>query len=74
VLEVEAGGMKLASVLKEALLVPSSSAGNRMIEQGAVRVDGERISDRDCTLAPGARHLLQVGKRAFAAVTLRAKA
>jgi tyrosyl-tRNA synthetase len=72
-LEVEAGGMKLASVLKEALLVPSSSAGNRMIEQGAVRVDGERISDRDCTLAPGGRHLLQVGKRAVAAVTLRAK-
>jgi tyrosyl-tRNA synthetase len=73
-LAIEAGGAKLALVLKEAQLVASTSAGYRMIEQGAVRVDGERVADRDTTLAPGARHLLQVGKRGFAAVTLRAKA
>ncbi len=72
-LAVEAGGAKLALVLKEAQLVASTSAGYRMIEQGGVRVDGERVADRDATLAPGARHLLQVGKRGFAAVTLRAK-
>ena len=60
-------------MLKEAQLVASTSAGYRMIEQGAVRVDGERVADRDATLAPGQRHLLQVGKRGFAAVTLRAK-
>ena len=72
-LAIGAGGAKLALVLKEAQLVASTSAGYRMIEQGAVRVDGERIADRDLTLAPGGRHLLQVGKRAYAAVTLRAK-
>ncbi len=72
-LAIEAGGAKLALVLKEAQLVASTSAGYRMIEQGAVRVDGERVADRDATLAPGQRHLLQVGKRGFAAVTLRAK-
>jgi tyrosyl-tRNA synthetase len=73
-LAIEPAGAKLALVLKEAQLVASTSAGYRMIEQGAVRIDGERVSDKDTTLAPGRRHLLQVGKRGYAAVTLRAKA
>jgi len=72
-LAIEPGGARLALVLKEAQLVASTSAGYRMIEQGAVRIDGERIADKDTMLAPGERHLLQVGKRGFAAVTLRAK-
>ena len=71
---VGADGAKLALVLKEAQLVASTSAGYRMIEQGAVKIDGQKVSDRDLVLKPGARFLLQVGKRAFAAVTLRAKA
>ena len=73
-LAIEAAGAKLALVLKEAQFVASTLVGYRMIEQGAVRIDGERVSDRDTTLAPGPRRLLQVGKRGFAAVTLRAKA
>ncbi|HUO79305.1 MAG TPA: tyrosine--tRNA ligase [Steroidobacteraceae bacterium] len=73
-LAIEPAGARLALVLKEAQLVASTSAGYRMIEQGAVRVDGERVADKELTLRPGARHLLQVGKRGFAAVTLRAKA
>ena len=71
---IEATGARLALVLKEAQLVASTSAGYRMIEQGAVRIDGERVSDKDLVVRPGPRHLLQVGKRAYAAVTLRAKA
>jgi tyrosyl-tRNA synthetase len=71
---IEAAGARLALVLKEAQLVASTSAGYRMIEQGAVRIDGERVSDKELTLVPGNKHLLQVGKRGFAAVTLRAKA
>ncbi len=71
---IDATGAKLAAVLKEAQLVASTSAGYRMIEQGAVRLDGERVGDKDAILKPGARHLLQVGKRAYAAVTLLAKA
>jgi tyrosyl-tRNA synthetase len=70
---IDANGAKLALVLKEAQLVASTSAGYRMIEQGAVRIDGERVSDKDLAVKPGARHLLQVGKRAYAAVTLLAK-
>jgi tyrosyl-tRNA synthetase len=72
-LAIEAAGARLALILKEAQLVASTSAGYRMIEQGAVRIDGERVSDKELTLRPGGRHLLQVGKRGFAAVTLTAK-
>ena len=71
---VEAGGTRLATLLKEAQLVPSTSAAYRMLEQGAVRLDGEKVSDRELLVKPGAQHLLQVGKRGFARVTLRAKA
>jgi tyrosyl-tRNA synthetase len=73
-LAVEAAGAKLAAVLKEAQLVPSTSAAYRMLDQGAVRVAGERVSNRDLVLAPGGPYLLQVGKRGYARVTLRAKA
>jgi tyrosyl-tRNA synthetase len=68
------GGERIANVLKEAQLVPSTSAAYRMIDQGAVRLDGERVSDRELRLAAGAKHVLQVGKRAFAEITLVAKA
>jgi len=71
---IDANGAKLALVLKEAQLVASTTAGYRMIEQGAARIDGERVTNRDLVIKPGARHLLQVGKRAYAAVTLVAKA
>ena len=70
---VEGDRIRLAQVLKEAQLVASTSAGYRMIEQGAVRIDGERVAARDSELAAGAVHVLQVGKRGFAQVTLVAK-
>jgi tyrosyl-tRNA synthetase len=67
---VESAGVKLALILKEAQLVASTSAGYRMIEQGAVRVDGEKISDRDLTVQAPGQLLIQVGKRGFARVSL----
>jgi tyrosyl-tRNA synthetase len=67
---VESAGAKLALILKEAQLVASTSAGYRMIEQGAVRVDGEKISDRDLTVQAPGQLLIQVGKRGFARVSL----
>jgi tyrosyl-tRNA synthetase len=73
-ISVPGGGERIANVLKEAQLVPSTSAAYRMIEQGAVRLDGERVADRELRLAAGATHVLQVGKRAFAEVTLVSKA
>jgi tyrosyl-tRNA synthetase len=67
------GQVKLANVLKEAGLAASASAAYRLIEQGAVRVDGEKVGSRDQVLAPGSTYLLQAGKRAFARVLIRKK-
>jgi tyrosyl-tRNA synthetase len=64
------GGLGIASLLKGAGLVGSNSEAFRMIKQGAVRIDGERVADRDLVIkAPGTR-IYQVGKRRFARVTV----
>ena len=68
-LSVGAEGMPIANVLKETGLVGSTSDAIRMLKQGAVRIDGERIEDRGLVLAAGLSHVLQVGKRRFARVT-----
>ena len=62
---------KLANVLKDLGLAASATAAYRLIEQGAVRVDGERVGSKDAVLKAGASYLLQAGKRGFARVTLR---
>ncbi len=69
---VETGGqaMAIAAVLKAAGLNASTSEAMRMIDQGGVRMDGERVSDKALKLAPGTIMVLQVGKRKFAKVTL----
>jgi tyrosyl-tRNA synthetase len=60
---------KLANILKETQLSASSSAAYRDIEGGAVRIGGERVTDKNRTLpADGAEMILQVGKRKFARV------
>jgi len=64
------GGLPIANLLKEAGLVQSTSDALRMIGQGAVRIDGERIEDKRLTLRSGSSHVFQVGKRRFARVTL----
>lgn len=69
-LQTEDGEMGIAHLLKGAALVPSTSDANRMLKQGAVRIDGERVEDRALTLAAGSCHVYQVGKRKFARVTL----
>jgi tyrosyl-tRNA synthetase len=67
----EAGGLALTALLKQCNLVASGSEANRMLEQGGVKVDGEKVSDRALKLKPGATYVLQVGKRKFARVTLK---
>lgn len=61
--------MPIGSVLREAGLVASASEALRNIDQGGVRVDGQRIDDRGLRLTAGT-YVLQVGKRRFARVTL----
>jgi tyrosyl-tRNA synthetase len=71
-LEINIGseGMPLANVLKQADLVGSTSDAHRMLKQGAVKIDGERVEDGKQILPPGFSAILQVGKRKFAKVTL----
>jgi tyrosyl-tRNA synthetase len=64
------GSLGIAHLLKEAGLVSSTSEAFRMIKQGAVKIDGERVDERDTVIAPGTCHVYQVGKRKFAKVTL----
>ena len=69
-LEAPGGGLPLPNLLKSAGLVSSTSEGMRMIRQGAVRIDGERVSDPDRRLPAGTELVVQVGKRRFARVFL----
>lgn len=66
----EDGGLALAQALKQAHLTASTSESMRMIEQGGVRLDGERVSDRGLKLARGTVAVAQVGKRKFARITV----
>ena len=73
VLAVEPAGLRIANVLKEGGLASSTSEANRKIDEGAVRIDGQRVTDRSLILAPGADHVFQVGSRHFARLQLARK-
>jgi len=64
------GGVPIGSALKEAGLVSSTSEAFRMIKQGAVKLDGEKVADRDVVLPVGATNICQVGKRKFARISV----
>jgi len=64
------GTLALPQVLKQAGLAASTSEALRLIEQGGVKIDGAKVSDKSLKLAKGARAVLQVGKRKFARVTI----
>ena len=60
----------LPQILKQVGLTASTSEAMRMIEQGGVRLDGEKVSDKGLVLGKGQEVVLQVGKRKFARVKL----
>jgi len=64
------GKLGIGHLLKDAGLVSSTSEAFRMIKQGAVRIDGERVEDRALEIAAGTKSIFQVGKRKFARVSL----
>lgn len=63
-------GLLIAQVLKQAGLTASTSEALRMIAQGGVKLDGEKVSDKTLKLGSGGPFVLQVGKRKFARVTI----
>jgi len=70
VLRAGEGGVAITQLLKQAGLVASTSDALRMIEQGAVKIDGERLENKKCVIVHGKSHVYQVGKRRFARVTV----
>jgi len=64
------GEMPIANLLKEAGLVNSTSDALRMIKQGAVKIDGEKVDSRDVKIKAGTENIYQVGKRRFAKVKI----
>ena len=69
-LHVEKEGLPIAQLLKQAGLTASTTEALRMIEQGGVKLNGERISDKTFSLPRGQTAVVQVGKRKFARVTI----
>ena len=67
-LPAPADGLPVAQMLRLAGLTASATEAVRMIEQGGVRLDGERLADRSLKVAAGATVVAQVGKRKFARI------
>jgi tyrosyl-tRNA synthetase len=68
-LDVGIEGMPIANLLKEAGLTVSTSESLRMIKQGAVKIDGEKLEDKSLVISSGFEAVFQVGKRKFARIT-----
>lgn len=64
------GALPIANLLKQAGLAASTSEALRMISQGAVRIDGERVQDQALKVAAGSSHVYQVGKRRYVRVSV----
>ncbi len=65
------GSLGIPQLLKEAGLTSSTSEAIRLIKQGGVRLDGEKVADSGMEIVAGGTHVIQVGKRKFARVTLQ---
>lgn len=71
IIEVAPEGALIVQALKSSGVCSSTSDAYRMIEQGGVRVDGEKVSDTALRLEVGGTYILQVGKRKFAKVAVK---
>lgn len=64
-------GYPIANLLKDAGLCSSTSDAMRMIQQGAVKIDGEKVADKSIRIQSGTEAVFQVGKRKFAKLSVR---
>jgi tyrosyl-tRNA synthetase len=64
-------GLMIANVLKQAGLVSSTSDAMRMVKQGAVKIDGEKIDNSKHQFSQPSQAVLQIGKRKFARITFK---
>ncbi len=64
-------GYPIANLLKDSGLASSTSEANRMIKQGAVKIDGEKVTDQKLLMPANTKHVYQIGKRRYARVEVR---
>ena len=64
------GGIPVAELVRRAGLAKTNSEAMRLIAQGAVSLDGERVGDRALLVPAGSTCIVQVGKRRFARVSI----
>jgi tyrosyl-tRNA synthetase len=69
-LKIEGDKLGIANLLKDANLTASTSEAIRMINAGAVKIDGEKVENSKLDIAVGSQHVYQVGKRKFARVKI----
>lgn len=69
-ISIESNAIGIAQLLKQANLVASTSEAFRAIDQGGIKIDGEKIADRAFSLDKGLTIVAQVGKRKFARITI----
>jgi tyrosyl-tRNA synthetase len=69
-LSLDGDAMGIANILKAANLVNSTSDAMRMIKQGAVKINGDKVEDTKLQLSEKGEAVYQVGKRKFARITL----
>ena len=70
-MQIDAPSARLTVLLKDLGFVASSSEATRKIDEGAVRVDGEKITSHRHELLAGNTYIVSVGKRSFAKIKLR---
>jgi tyrosyl-tRNA synthetase len=71
VLDASEGGLGIAQALRQSGLTATTSEALRMIDQGGVRLDGEKVSDRGLMLPVGTNVVAQVGKRKYCRIVVR---
>lgn len=70
-INIDANEIKLANLLKEAGLVTSTSEAHRLIQQGGIRIDSNKVSDEQLLIKKSSEHVYQVGKRKFAKIRVK---
>ena len=63
--DIEGDSILLVNLLKDAKMIASVSEGNRLIEQGGIKIDSEKVEDQKLEVKKGSENIYQVGKRKF---------
>ena len=63
--DIEGDSILLVNLLKDANMIASVSEGNRLIKQGGIKIDGEKVEDQKLEVNKGSENIYQVGKRKF---------